>query len=337
MVTIKSNVLVFTVTLISLAQMSSTQENHCPLPNGKGGGRGFIELQISLCKRLSTEFNSLCNLDESITIPLLKGRLMYSKLVNEVPLLVQFFGTEICISWKYRWQLANEGRPELNRYSCKSICFDYRKGFIDEEKSLYHYETICQDSSGCKITNYLFRFNKELKAPPYCPIPKSESGSKKSMTLLVWNCLRAVGGTETKCGKEARIRKIIDKDKEPTTLGFKINSVQVMASFHGLETCVSFMYRHEVKGVNAEEYYKCEHVCLDGMEAVDETYHYSVFCSNRGCDGTHYRLKFTSEKKVKIYVPPRIRKSKNAADDLRITFFKPLFFFFSFASLLLVK
>ena len=278
-----------------------TGDHHCKVPNGRHGHTSVVMLDVYLCKKSTRNEDPDCISKPSSTAPLVKGKKTYLLQLNDAPLMVIFYGEDICVSWRYRWQLQSAGRADRNRYSCDSICFPHYQAdkVITQEvmgkNSMYHFETKCFNPSTCRLTYHKLGFIVRYTRTPSCPIPIGKIGPKERISLITWICVTT--NSRTSCKNHKRSTTVLRNRGKEKNLQMKANGVSVMAQFFGRETCVSYLYRHHV---NSDSYYMCDHMCSNLTSEELETYHYHQFCSYDNCGGRHHRLKLMADEVFKL-------------------------------------
>ena len=284
--------------------------NTCNVPKGKQGPKDFVTLQIYLCKKSTRDLKTKCKM-EGTTAPLVKNRKTYMKQMNNSPLVAMFYGEDICLSWVYRWQIKSSGREDVNMYSCKSICFAYDKDYVERDSSerVFHFKTVCSTPNRCKLVYHRYKFVIEASQSPFCPLPTLEDRPKKSILLRLEHCSFTTSDSKTVC--EPHYNTKLGRDQEQQ-LGFSANGVNVMARYFGQETCISFMYRHQV---NEEIYYKCQHICSNLTNEEPLIYSYHVFCSYESCGEKYYTLRVRSDESFNLLSS---EKSTNGNDATQV-------------------
>ena len=127
-----------------------------------------------------------------------------------------------------------------------------------------------------------------------CPLPTPDSaaiGSQSSITLEIWDCIRASSSSSPACGgspmKSIRLTKGVKTD-----ISVDKNSYSVMAVFYGSKVCVSYRKRDRRLGTIIRDDSTCKTACFTSGTFV--TYFTDLHCFG-SCHGSYESLDFVAK------------------------------------------
>lgn len=293
--TSKTMKLIVFVYLVSCFVKTLSEPPSCPLPTGTSGSKTSVTLRLYECQKSSASSSINCGKMKE-EFQLVKGvATSQNYMKNHYLLMVKFFGTQVCVSYRYLSSTSSIVGP-VQSQKCESKCFQ------DDTTVTYKQSGACSDTgSYCNFMYYLIRFevvSKDDAIGNTCPLPSDgKIGNIGSARLLVYDCIRASSSSKAACGGKP-IKTILLYRGISTNLNYDVNEYAVMVKFYGEDICVSYREHTILKGISSQNTKECEKKCFSIKETEETaTYKSDVFCSYSSCGGEYHSLRFEASSK----------------------------------------
>lgn len=293
--TMKMMKLIAFACLVSCFVKTLSAATSCPLPTGTGGSKTSVTLRLYECQKSSAYSAANCgNMEKEIQ--LVKGattNLNYMK--NGYSIIAKFFGTQICISYRYSSSTSSVIGP-VQSQKCEDKCFQ------DDTTITYKQSGACSDTgSYCNFVYYLIKLEvvpKDDAIGNTCPLPSDgKVGNIGRARLIVYDCIRASSSSKAACGGKP-VKTVLLYRGIATSLNYDVNGYAVMAKFYGEDICVSYRGHSIRKGTSYRNTKKCEKKCFSIKETEETvTYKSEVTCSYISCGGGYHSLRFEASSK----------------------------------------
>ena len=282
--------------LVSCFVKTMSEPPSCPLRAGTGGSKTSVTLRLYECLKPSASSPTNCGKMEK-EFQLKKGvaESHLSLIKNGYLILVKFFGTQVCVSYRYSSSTSSTVGP-IQSQKCESKCFQ------DDITVSYKQSGACSDTgSYCNFVYYLIKLevvSKDDAIGNTCPLPPDgKVGKVGSARLLVYDCIRASSSSKAACGGQP-VKTILLHRGISTNLNYDVNEYGVMAKFYGEDICVSYRRHKILQGISSQNTKKCEKKCFSIKETEETaTYKSDVFCSYDSCGGGYHSLRFEASSK----------------------------------------